>query len=147
VYRIIHGKHTNPLYLSLLCTFAPPSAINVENVSTYYNKVRSLFDDLKEMGIPDDYIRRRWLPEIEWDTIMLEELQRKKEGEEGSSSDLGFDNPFGGGSGSPAGGGEAGGDFGGFDMGDLGGGEAGTGGTEPGGATPDFNISAEEGGA
>ncbi len=147
VYRIIHGKHTNPLYLSLLCTFAPPSAINVENVSTYYNKVRSLFDDLKEMGIPDDYIRRRWLPEIEWDTIMLEELQRKKEGEEGSSGDLGFDNPFGGSSGSPAGGGEAGGDFGGFDMGDFGGGETGAGSTEPGGATPDFNISAEEGGA
>ncbi len=116
IYRIIHNKNLNPLYLSIICGFAPPAAINVENTSTYYNKVRSIYDDLEEMGVPSDYIRRRYMPEIEWETIMLEELQRKKEKEKVEPGELGFENPFGGemeeeqptgNPFSPAGGGEA----------------------------------------
>lgn len=97
IYRIIHKSKLNNLYLNMICTFAPPSAINVENVSSYYNKIRGLYTDLTEMGLPEDYVRRRWLPEIEWDTIMLEELQRKKEDKDAEMGETGFDNPFGGG--------------------------------------------------
>ena len=46
------------------------------------------------MGLPDDYVRRRYLPEIEWDTIMLEELQRKKVDDETEMGETGFENPF-----------------------------------------------------
>jgi len=94
IYRIIHKRKSNPLYLDILCTFAPPSSINVENVSSYYNKIRGLYNDLTEMGLPDDYVRRRYLPEIEWDTIMLEELQRKKVDDETEMGETGFENPF-----------------------------------------------------
>jgi len=94
IYRIIHAKKLNSLYLSVICGFSPPAAINVENTSTYYNKVRSIYSDLEEMGVPEDYIRRRYMPEIEWETIMLEELQRKKEKDQVESRELGFENPF-----------------------------------------------------
>jgi hypothetical protein len=49
------------------------------------------------------------MPEIEWETIMLEELQRKKEEDQVESRELGFENPF-----------ESGGDFGGAGTEDAG---------------------------
>jgi len=119
IYRIIHMDNINPLFLSIICSFAPPAAINVENVSSYYSKIKSIFLDLEEMGVPESYIRQKYMPEIDWDTIMLEELQRKKEEDEVEMDELGFENPF-------AGGAEFGGAGGGGDVGmgadDFGGG-------------------------
>lgn len=94
VYRLIHKKNADPKYMDVLCTFAPPSMITAESMAEYYNKIRSIYDDLKEMGLPEDYIRRRYMPEIEWDTIMLESLDREVKGESQEGNELGFDLGF-----------------------------------------------------
>jgi len=100
IYKLIHKKNADIKFRDVLCTFAPPSMITAESMAEYYNKIRSIYDDLKEMGLPEDYIRRRYMPEIEWDTIMLEALDREIKGENAEGNDMGFDLGFG----SPTGG-------------------------------------------
>lgn len=98
VYIIVHQnkeyKLTNDDYMDVLCTFSPPLGITVRSMSEIYTQIKTIYDSLDGMGVDKDYIRSKWLPDIDWEDIAVKEIEKEKKkrtgkgGDDDSSDDL-----------------------------------------------------------
>lgn len=61
-------------------TFSPPRTLQVEHESDHIRIVVDLINSLKELGIDEEYLKRKYLP-LDWDEIEKSETQSKLDSE------------------------------------------------------------------
>lgn len=50
-------------------SFLPPQASTYEHIMEYVEQAGRIIDALKNLGIPEGYLKRKYLPHIDWDNI------------------------------------------------------------------------------
>lgn len=69
-------------YLDLLVTFMPPRGIIAESLGNIYDQIHNIYDNLKAMGVSEDYIRQKFLSDFDWKAFAVEKIKNTKNNEE-----------------------------------------------------------------
>ncbi len=112
VLDIVNPDESLIMLDSILVAFPMPKSLQYERESRYINELTNLIESLERIGIPKEYTKRRYLPQLDWEEIKKYEIDEKvdkaldptkDEGEFGV--DMGMAGPVGGAP-VPGGGGE-----------------------------------------
>ena len=69
VYRLVYGDVEVDIVDRIQITFAEPKVIPNTAQSEYLESMQRNIDALSAMGIPKDYLKKRYLPDFDWDRI------------------------------------------------------------------------------
>jgi hypothetical protein len=83
IYVLTHdnddiSEHYTDIYVS----FMPPRGIITESLAKMYSEVRDIHGVLKDLGVPEEKILRKFLPEYDFDEFYIEELEKGKNSKE-----------------------------------------------------------------
>jgi hypothetical protein len=59
----------------IFVTFTPPRGIIAETFGNIYQQIHNIFDDLKAMGVPEDYIRKKFLLKLNGKKLLSKNLK------------------------------------------------------------------------
>ena len=105
VLDIINPDESLILLDNILVSFPTPKSLQYERESRYINELTNLIESLERIGIPKEYTKRKYLPQLDWEEIKKYEIDEKvdkaldptkEEGEFGMGGDMGMGAPVGG---------------------------------------------------
>jgi len=77
IYNIIDPESALSILDNVDISFPTPRSLQYERESRYTGEMANLIDTLDRIGIPKDYSRKKYLPQVEWDEVEKYETQTK----------------------------------------------------------------------
>ena len=77
IFDIISPEEALTLFDTVQVSFPPPKSLQYEREARYMNEVTGLIDGLERVGIPKEYSRKKYLPQIDWDEVSRYETDVK----------------------------------------------------------------------
>ncbi len=77
IFDIISPEEALTLFDTVQVSFPPPKSLQYEREARYMNEVTGLIDGLERVGIPKEYTRKKYLPQIDWDEVSKYETDVK----------------------------------------------------------------------
>jgi hypothetical protein len=79
VFEIINPELAMTIFDSVYVCFPTPKSLQFERESRYMNELTNLIESLERLGIPKEYSKKKYLPQMDWDEIKKYEVDRKVE--------------------------------------------------------------------
>ncbi len=77
IFDIVSPEEALTLFDTVQVSFPPPKSLQYEREARYMNEVTGLIDGLERVGIPKEYSRKKYLPQIDWDEVSKYETDVK----------------------------------------------------------------------
>jgi len=77
IFDVISPEEALELFDTVQVSFPPPKSLQYEREARYMNEVTGLIDGLERVGIPKEYSRKKYLPQIDWDKVSKYETDVK----------------------------------------------------------------------
>lgn len=77
IFDIISPEEALTIFDNVQVSFPPPKSLQYEREARYMNEVTGLIDGLERVGIPKEYSRKKYLPQIDWDEVSKYETDVK----------------------------------------------------------------------
>jgi hypothetical protein len=77
IFDIISPVEALTIFDNVQVSFPPPKSLQYEREARYMNEVTGLIDGLERVGIPKEYSRKKYLPQIDWDEVSKYETDVK----------------------------------------------------------------------
>lgn len=74
IYSMVYGKDHGESYMDFRITFYEPRGLMVDMYRTVYDQIKGIFDNLTAMGVKEDYIKKKYLPEIDWEGEEIDKI-------------------------------------------------------------------------
>jgi len=74
IYMMVYGRDYGEAYMNFRITFFEPRGLMVDMYRSVYDQIKAIYDNLTAMGVDPDYIKRRYLPEIDWDSEDIDKI-------------------------------------------------------------------------
>lgn len=79
VFEIINPELALTIFDTVYVSFPTPKSLQFERESRYMNELTNLIESLERLGIPKEYSKKKYLPQMDWDEIKKYEVDRKVE--------------------------------------------------------------------
>jgi hypothetical protein len=105
IFEIINPELAMTIFDTVSVSFPVPKSLQFERESRYMNELTNLIESLERIGIPKEYAKKKYLPQMDWDEIKKYDVDRKVETaldptKKGADEQFGF-GPMGGVGGAP----------------------------------------------
>jgi hypothetical protein len=77
VYRIIDPDKAITVMTDVLVAFATPRSLQFEREATYTSQLANLVSTLETIGVPREWAKKRYMPNIDWDDVKKHEIEAK----------------------------------------------------------------------
>lgn len=77
LFDIISPEEALTIFDNVQIAFPAPKSLQYEREARYTNEVTGLIDGLERVGIPKEYSRKKYLPQIDWDEVSKYETDVK----------------------------------------------------------------------
>jgi len=81
----------------VLVSLPTPKSLQFERQSKYMGDLANLIESLKRLGIPEEYSKKKYLPDIDWDEVNKYDIDKNIDKELGTGHDEDTGGTFGGG--------------------------------------------------
>jgi hypothetical protein len=77
IFDIINPEQALSLLDNIMVSFPIPKSLQYERESRYINELTNLIESLERIGIPREYTKRKYLPQLDWEEIKKYEIDQK----------------------------------------------------------------------
>ena len=77
VFDIINPEESLTMLDNILVAFPIPKSLQYERESRYVNELTNLIESLERIGIPREYTKKKYLPQLDWEEIKKYEIDEK----------------------------------------------------------------------
>jgi len=79
IFEIINPELAMTIFDTVIVSFPVPKSLQFERESRYMNELTNLIESLERIGIPKEYAKRKYLPQMDWDEIKKYDVDKKVE--------------------------------------------------------------------
>jgi hypothetical protein len=77
IFDIINPEQALTLLDNIMVSFPTPKSLQYERESRYVNELTNLIESLERIGIPKNYTKKKYLPQLDWEEIKKYEIDEK----------------------------------------------------------------------
>ena len=79
IFDLINPELAMTIFDTVIVSFPVPKSLQFERESRYMNELTNLIESLERIGIPKEYAKKKYLPQMDWDEIKKYDVDRKVE--------------------------------------------------------------------
>ena len=79
IFDVINPELAMTIFDTVSVSFPVPKSLQFERESRYMNELTNLIESLERIGIPKEYAKKKYLPQMDWDEIKKYDVDKKVE--------------------------------------------------------------------